>query len=144
MGRLVDPRPAGAKLFAAGQPGSGPKDALERAAQYVPAEVLGAYLGITALVESGTDADTNGRTWGLLVAFIVGIIFTPLYLNKMAEAGKPKLMHLVIATLAFGLWSYGMKGLWDDIGIYNAVVAGIVLIVFTLVSGLFAPTEGAR
>jgi hypothetical protein len=114
----------------------------ERVAKYVPAEVIAAYLALLPVVIQGTSTDSDERTVFLAVIFGVGIIFTPLYLWRFPGESAVKKYQLVISSLAFLAWSYSIpEGLFDDIGIYNRVAAAIILAVFTLASGLFAPTK---
>jgi hypothetical protein len=142
MSRLIDPVPRGGKLFAAGDTtGQKAQTYLERVAKYVPAEIIAAYLSLLPVVLAGTSADTTRRTVWLAVIFAIGAIFTPLYLWRFPGDLKVKWYHLVISTAAFVVWTYSIRGgLFDDVGIYDTVGAAVSLAVFTLASGLFAPT----
>lgn len=140
MSRLIERVQGRPKLFAEG--GEGAKEYGERIAKYVPSEIIAAYLALLPVVLAGTDADTTKRTVLLAVILAVGLVFTPLYLRRFEGSSKVKKYHLVISTAAFLVWSYSIQGgLFDDVGIYDHVVAAILLTIFTLASGLFAPTE---
>ncbi len=82
-----------------------------------------------------------------LVVLIVGLIFTPLYIRQLAKKsgdGTPWATHAVIATLAFFVWAYAIQGSAFTLGpvgqLYDGTYASALVIVFTLVSGLFSPT----
>lgn len=140
MSRLVDPVPDGVGRLSA--KGSSAADTVERVAKYIPGEVLAGYLAITALVESGTTPDTDERTTWLVAAGLIGLVFTPLYLNKLARPGWPKRLHIVVGTAAYIVWTYALKGAWAELDMYDALLAGVLLIVFTLITGLLAPQQG--
>ncbi|MFN8050527.1 MAG: hypothetical protein U0Q22_03750 [Acidimicrobiales bacterium] len=144
MGRLVDPKPAGGALFAEEDKKDQAKEAAERIAKYVPGEVLAAYLGVVAIVDAAYAKPGPGRAWGLFAAVVVGFVFTPLYLRRMAEPGQPRRLHMAVGTGSFLAWSYTTKGWWEYIGWYNGVAAGIGIIVLSLLSGLLAPTQGSK
>lgn len=142
MARLIDPVPRGGKLFAGDNKGDAARDYAERVAKYVPAEIIAAYLALLPIVVSGTDPDTTRRTMLLGLIFAIGVIFTPLYVWRFPAQTTVKTYHVVLSTLSFVLWSYSIRGgFLEDIGWYDAVLAPILLTVFTLASGLLAPTE---
>ncbi len=141
MSRLIEPAPAGNKLFAGEGKGEQAQEYGERVAKYVPAEIIAAYLTLLPLVLSGTDPDTGRRTAYLAIILSIGVIFTPLYLWRFPGTKRIKVFHLIISTLAFVVWAYSIpEGLFGDVGIYDRVGAAILLVVFTLASGLFAPS----
>ncbi len=142
MPRLISPVPGGGRLIAGGHDGKKKEEYGERVAKYVPAEVIAAYLALLPLVIAGSSAGSSRRTVLLAVILGIGVVFTPLYLWRFPAEKNVKKFQLVISTLAFVVWSYSIpEGLFDDIGIYDQVVAPIALVVFTLASGLFAPTK---
>jgi hypothetical protein len=112
-------------------------DYLTRVAKYVPSEVVAAYLGSVNVL---AGAAASWRPYAHAAAFSVCLAATPLYLVRMARPGQPRRMHVAISTLAFVLWAYaigeGVFARWHD-----GPLAGALLILFTLVSGLFQPKE---
>jgi len=142
MARLIDPVPREGRLFAGDSNREKSQEWAERVAKYVPAEVIAAYLALWGIVLSGTEADTDRRTILLGVIFGIGVIFTPLYLWRFPGDLEVKKFHVVLSTLAFVLWCYSIRGgFLDDIGLYDSVVASILLVTFSLASGFAAPTE---
>ena len=141
MARSIDPIPRGGKLFAGRPASENAQEYAERFAKYVPAEVIAAYLTLLPIVVSGTDPDTHRRTLLLGVIFGLGVVFTPLYLWRFPGDRRVKQYHFVLSTTAFVLWSYSIRGgFLEDIGAYDPVLAPILLVTFTLASGLAAPT----
>jgi hypothetical protein len=142
MSRLVDAAPPGVTAFSGQSRDKATKDYAERVAKYVPAEVIAAYLALVPLVIGTTEADTDLRD-GLLLLVLVGCtIFTPLYLNRLAESGRPKRLHLIVATIAFVIWSYSIGGFFTEVDLYHEAIAGITVAFYTLGAGLLVPTQG--
>jgi hypothetical protein len=123
-----------------------------RVAKYIPGEVLAAYLTLEGLLSS---AKASGSAIVKLAQpeyfaagiFLVGLIFTPLYIRSFAgRTSAPWRTHAVMATLAFAVWAYAMNGSVFQFpvgelkaGLYEGTIAAIVLVVFSLVSGLIKP-----
>jgi hypothetical protein len=145
MPRLVDAKPAGANAFSGGADGQNPaQDYLERVAKYVPAEVIAAYLAVVPIITATTDGGTLRTTLHAII-FAACLILTPLYLSFMAQAGQPKRIHMLIGATAFLVWGYSITGgFFADVHWYQAGIAVVVLIIFSLASGLIAPTQGTK
>jgi hypothetical protein len=137
MARLVEP-----KLVADAptSPSSAAADYLERVAKYIPGEILAAYVALNGFV---AVASPGRRVWLYALSFVVCLVFTPLYLWKMAVPGKPKALHLFIATAAFALWAYSLGGLFTELKIHDPVIASILLVIFSIMSGFAQPTAPA-
>jgi hypothetical protein len=143
MGRLVEPRPANATVRADAGGARDVKDYLERVAKYVPAEILAGYLTLLPIIVSTTDGQPNMRLALQALVLVAFLILTPFYFVFMAEPGKPKRLHIAVATAAFVIWAYYQGAFFATIGAYHAGLAAVVLVIFTLASGLLAPTEGS-
>ena len=143
MSRLVRPRPASGRFFSEGSQSDAVKEYLERVAKYVPAEIIAAYLTALPIIKGTTDDGENLRTVLYGVIFAVCLILTPFYFRFMAQPGEPKRLHMAISCVAFVVWAYSLGGLFDDIGVYHEGVSALALIIFSLFSGLIAPTEGS-
>lgn len=143
MSRLIDPVPRdGGRLFAGEDKKEKGQEFGERVAKYVPAEIIATYLTLLSFVLAGTDADSDRRILFLGIIFLVGLIFTPLYIRSLPGITKVKRYHYFLSTAAFVFWAYSIPGgFFDDLGIYDQVAAAILLAIFTLASGLTAPTE---
>jgi hypothetical protein len=89
------------------------------------------------------------RAFHLLLPFLalaIGLIFTPLYIRQLAHSGGPPgpwQTQAVISTVAFLIWAYAIQGSAFTVGLGEGLYAGnwasAMLIVFTLVSGIFGP-----
>ncbi|MDT0676981.1 hypothetical protein [Autumnicola musiva] len=112
------------------------KSYLEKVSSLVPAEIIAGYLAMLGFLEK-EEGSVIVEKQGLLIGiFFFCLILTPLYLNFQAEAGKPKIMHLVLSSLAFIIWAYVTSGEKFSGIYYDADVASISLIAFSLVSVL--------
>lgn len=116
----------------------GVSDYLEKVARLVPSEVVAGYLTMIGFVGSIKSVQVqNVTTW---IIFGLGLILTPIYLNNVAEADKPKRNHIILSTVAFVVWAYVTSGqqLMQTIapGIFDQAIASIVLVAFSLVSAV--------
>ncbi|WP_421943350.1 hypothetical protein [Pedobacter sp.] len=141
MSRLYyeTPKPKGLDKYLENKQG-GDKPAseyLSKVAALVPSEIIGGYLAMMGFAETfKTDQQYPFVIWGI---FLFGFIATPFYLNKMAEAGKPKIKHIIVSTFAYLFWVYitsgeVLQGTVTDIA-YHTGIASILLIAFSIVSG---------
>jgi hypothetical protein len=113
---------------------------LTKVATLVPSEIVAAYLTMLGLASTITDDKIrNYSCWAIL---LMCTFLTPLYLNKVATLGKPKLNHIIISTVAFLVWAYVTSGqqltatITSDPNMYSSALASIILIGFSLISGL--------
>ena len=108
-------------------------DTATKVAKLVPAELITAY---TALIGFAANAG-SARVWCSVGAFVLCLVLTPIYLNKMADAGKPKMAHLIVSSVAFVVWAYFISGQqilgqnW-----YNSGIASMILLGFSLVTAV--------
>ncbi len=124
-----------AKAIGHNESETGVRAYLEKVAKLIPGEVLAAYLTMIGLATGINDISENTQNIILWCIFSIGAVFTPIYLNYMADQDKPKAVHLILSTVAFVVWAYQVTG--DKLPIwYNANVASIALILFTLISGV--------
>ncbi len=112
----------------------GTKQYLEKVAKLVPSEVIAGYLAIVGFIAAVGDADA--RLWLGWAAFALGLVLTPFYLNTQAEPDRPKRNHLILSTVAFVVWAYAVSGATLLPDFHTDAVASIVLIAFSLVSGI--------
>jgi hypothetical protein len=122
-------------------------DYLLRTVKYIPGEVLGFSMLVNAIlsqamVTAGGDSATMA---GLSVtsiavgALIVGCILTPLFCWYVREDGDAWITNAVVSTIAFPFWSY-LMGAVAFAKFHDGNLAVILILTFTAVSGLVAPT----
>lgn len=144
MGRLVDPRQPGPHGVAGGNDKDAAQDYLERISKYVPAEILAAYLTGLPVIAATTKEGETLRTILYGALLLVCLVFTPIYLNFMADPKKPKRLHLFIGSLALIIWAYSIGGFFTVMGWYHTAIGTLALLIFSLASGLIAPTTGTK
>ena len=109
-------------------------DAAKKIGKLIPTELITAY---AALVAAALSIQLIGVRlpifWG---CFVLCLVLTPLYLNKVADPGKPKRNQLIISTIAFPIWAYLVSGNQVIPQWYDAGLATVIAIAFSLVSGL--------
>lgn len=116
--------------------GGPPDDYASKVVKYVPADIIAAWLGISALLAGGT------RLVLLWVVFAVLLVVTPVWMLRVTRV--PDLPHArvqaAVSTAAFAVWVFATGGgPFADAGWYDPAVGGVVLILFTLFSGLVNP-----
>lgn len=141
MSRLVIPA---SKLGTRTQGKAAGDDYLDRVAKYVPAEVLGVYLAAQSLIVAGSDPGSPRRKWSFAIVALVLTVLTPLYLRQRAERGQPWRKHGIVGTISFLVWAYAMAEAARTFGFYDGLIAGIVVLLFSAVSGLVLPVEGEK
>jgi hypothetical protein len=115
----------------------GINDYLNKVATLVPAEIIAGYLTMFGLVSSIRNIGTQIIFYWIV--FAAGVILTPFYMNQVATVNKPKIIHIIISTLAFVVWAYVTTGkvLSETIAFsFDQAVASILLILFSLISSL--------
>jgi hypothetical protein len=123
-----------------------------RVAKYIPSEVLAGYLTLEGLLNPVTRKAAGGGVLDKLTndqvaagIFLVGLVFTPLYILIFGLRSRaPWVTHALMATLAFCVWAYAMKGSVFQLPVagltlYDGTLAAAILVVFSLVSGLVKP-----
>jgi len=142
MSRLVSP-----KSRTANPPGksSALSEYAERVTKYIPAEILAAYLSINGILAAVTDAgETPLRNAVYVASFALCLVFTPVYFGLVAHKNEPKMLQRIVSTIAFVVWAYNLGGVFSVYGLFIPWLGSIFLIVFSLVSGAFAPGPADR
>jgi hypothetical protein len=118
---------------------------LERLGKYVPAEMIAFTIFINAILEQAIRAGGKSAAMGGLpittvgaVALIAAMAMTPIYVWYVREDGDAWIMNAVMSTLAFPFWAYALGAVAFD-NVFDGNLAAILLVSFTLFSGLVAP-----
>lgn len=119
---------------------------LDRVAKYVPTEIVAGYI---ALNGAATGLPGTWQFPGLGGIFLICLILTPVYLYYAAKPGQPKRLQITISVIAFVIWAYAVGGASGFFGAnalnwHNAALASILLVLFSLISGAFAPKPGDK
>jgi hypothetical protein len=122
-----------------------PDNYLERVAKYVPAEAIGFFIFINAILDQvvrtgGKSAMMAGFPVMTIAtcALIVGMILTPFFMWYVREDGDAWITNAVVSTVAFPVWAYTLGAVaFADFRDGNLAV--ILLATFTVVSGLVSP-----
>jgi hypothetical protein len=110
------------------------KHYLDKVSKLIPSEIIAGYLvmsGFVPLVHTRFD-----QRIVYFIIFLLCQILTPVYLNSQAESNKPKRNHLVISSVAFTVWAYVTTGKAVMPDYYDAALASIMLVAFSLVSAI--------
>ena len=115
----------------------------ERVLKYIPAEIVGAWIAVTGLVESASGNVSEETV--LWLAFAFGVLITPLWIWQQTEepGRRPAITQMLLATLAFVVWVFAVGQPFElSFNWYDPLLGSLVLIGFTLASGLIIPREG--
>jgi hypothetical protein len=118
---------------------------LERMVKYVPGEVLAFFMLINAILDQamksgGADAAMAGVPVPIIAtgALIVGCALTPLFCWYVRHEGDAWIVNAVVSTVAFPFWAY-LMGAVAFAGHHDGNLAAILVMSFTVMSGLIAP-----
>jgi CDP-diglyceride synthetase len=122
-----------------------------RIVKYVPAEVIAFYMAADKLF-SEVKPPTEGNviatiifhhTWYFsLAVFVIGLIAVPLYLKATSDQGQAWGVHAAVSVVAFIIWTYASQGTvynYEKLQFYTPQLAGLLILVFTLLAGFIVP-----
>lgn len=143
--RAYDLEESAVKAFDGANTKTTPDNHLDKVAKLVPSEIVGAFLAIDNLILSQLtdDVDSSNNSeiiyW---VVFIILLVATPFYV-KRAITSEFKLLksQIFVSTLAFVFWVYAIGGPFELAGIHNYLLAGLGLILFSVISPLLIPKK---
>ena len=110
-------------------------DYIETVANLIPSELIAGYLAVAGLAAS----DAKIEKWILIAAALIVLILIPFYVEKFNQV-KTK-WQKILTMVAFVIWVYNLGGPFKLFGLYNPVIAGCILIMFTLFVPLFIKPE---
>lgn len=114
----------------------------DRVVKYVPADIVAAWTAVIGIVKAAKDVPSNTVLW---VCFLLGIIISLFWMLRQTKiAGRPldsvAYWQSATATVAFIVWAFAIGGApFESLPFYSPVYGSLLLIAFTLVSGLIAP-----
>jgi hypothetical protein len=123
---------------------------LERIAKYIPAEVLGFFMLINAILDQAAKSGgPNAAMAGFPVssiavcALIAGCIVTPIFCWYVREDGDAWICNAIVSTVAFPFWAY-LMGAVAFAEYHDGNLAVILVLTFTMISGLISPPPPYR
>jgi hypothetical protein len=141
LGGVAPPGMAGTRA-AIIDPGDG---YLERMVKYVPAEIIAFSMLINAILEQAMKSGgENAAMAGVPVpviatgALIVACALTPLFCWYVRRDGDAWVTNAIVSTIALPFWAY-LMGAVAFANHHDGNLAAILLMSFTVVSGLVAP-----
>ena len=118
---------------------------LERMIKYVPAEIIAFSMLINAILEQamktgGESAAMAGVPVPVIAtgALVVACMLTPLFCWYVHQDGDAWITNAVVSTIALPFWAY-LMGAVAFANHHDGNLAAILLMSFTVVSGLVAP-----
>jgi hypothetical protein len=130
MSRLYYPKTKRGDLAGGGEDGIDIGDATKKTAKLIPTELVTAYAALVSA--SMVIRWVNFRQPAVWICFFICLVLTPVYLNYVADPGKPKRNQIIVGTFAFPVWAYLISGSQVIPDYYDAGLATIIAIVFSL------------
>jgi uncharacterized membrane protein YozB (DUF420 family) len=114
---------------------------VDRVIKYVPADIVGAWVAVTGMINSAADIPKVTLLW---IAFALGMLLTPLWTLKQTTEPKkrPAITQTIISTGAFIIWVFALGGPFATLVFYRSVYGSLLLIFYTLIAALVIPHEG--
>ncbi len=109
----------------------------DRILKLIPGDVVAGWLAVTSAAKAEPKLSSEGLLWAV---FAGGLVFAAAWTWKQSsEPGKAKpYTQTAVSTGAFFVWAYATGGVapaWPG-SIYNALVGTVLIVGFTLLSGL--------
>jgi hypothetical protein len=129
-------------------PGAAPGDNyFVRLVKYVPGEVLAFFMLINAILaqaikSGGSDAAMAGIPVSVVATGAVitsCLVLTPMFCWYVREDGDAWIVNAVVSTIAFPFWAY-LMGAVAFTNHHDGNLAAILVMTFTAISGVIAPT----
>ena len=124
--------------FQATGAGAAPDGYFDKLVKYIPADIVAAWVAISALVKGATDVPVNTVLW---ISFAVGLVLTAwwTWTQTNVPGQPPAVKQIIISTLAFAVWVFAIGAPFDSFDWYRAIYASILLTGYTLVIGKINP-----
>jgi len=109
---------------------------VSRIVKYVPADIVAAWLALAAML-------APGHRVVLWIVFAFLLVLTPVWTLRVtrAEGERPAFVQAGVSTTAFAIWVFATGEPFSALGWYEPVFGGVVIILFTVVSGLIVPAD---
>lgn len=109
----------------------------DRILKLIPGDVVAGWLAVISAAKAEPKLSNEELLWAV---FVGGLLFAAAWTWKQSsEPGKPKpYTQTAVSTAAFFVWAYttgGADPAWPG-SIYNPLVGTVLLVGFTLLSGL--------
>ncbi|HUZ31419.1 MAG TPA: hypothetical protein VMV19_04830 [Xanthobacteraceae bacterium] len=118
---------------------------LERMVKYVPAEVIAFLMLINAILAQAMQAGGPNAAMARVpvpmiaaASLLIACALTPIYCWYVRKDGDAWLLNAVVSTIALPFWAY-LMGAVAFADFHDGDLAAILIISFTVVSGLVAP-----
>jgi len=138
------------KTLAAAASGQAPAQsdataALKAISSYIPSEILTVYVGVLGALQQGGALPPSARTafWGFLIG--TPVVVWLVYAAKVRAGGGDiwsawPLWEMFAATVAFGVWGLALPDSpFKEVGWYSPAIAGVMVLVVSMLLGLVAP-----
>jgi hypothetical protein len=120
---------------------------LERMVKYVPAEIIAFSMVINAILEQAMKSGGDHPAMaGIPVpviaaaALVIACLLTPLFCWYVRQDGDAWVTNAVVSTIALPFWAY-LMGAVAFAPFHDGNLAAILVMSFTVVSGLVAPRQ---
>lgn len=100
------------------------QDYRARLLKLIPSEIVAAYMVVSGIIPE------DSAKWGTLIVSIVLLILVPFYLKRIQNVQRTS--QLIVTMISFIVWLYSLGGPFEAWNLYQAWIASIILILWTL------------
>lgn len=112
----------------------------DKVVKNIPADIVAAWVAVTSLIAGASGVPDTTILW---IAFVVGVIITPLWvLRQTALSGRPPaITQTLISTGSFIVWVFALGGPFATLSWFKPLYGSLLLIFYTLIVALINPPE---
>jgi hypothetical protein len=118
---------------------------LERMIKYVPAEIIAFSMVINSILDQAMKSGGPGATMAgvpvpviAAIALVAACVLTPLFCWYVRQDGDAWVVNAAVSTVALPFWAY-LMGAVAFANFHDGSLAAILILSFTVISGLVAP-----
>ncbi len=112
----------------------------DKATSYIPGEIIAGWVAVSGLVTDIKKIPPDTVLWVLFALFLVGTAYYTY--RQTTQPGKPVATgQIIITTVAFAFWVFGLGGPFKNLSFYEPAVGQIVLAIWTLLIAPLLPIK---
>jgi hypothetical protein len=115
----------------------------DRVIKFVPADIVGGWIAVSGVVPIDTQSGKKSAPV-MWLAFAFALILTALWTWKQTGGleQRPAYTQIIVSSAAFCVWVCALGPPFSFIGGFQSYYGSLLLIGFTIASGMIVPKEG--
>lgn len=126
--------------FQVGEKGTQVDGYFDRVLKYIPADIVAGWVAVTNVIKSQAKDDPASGTI-LWAAFAFGLIVTGIWTARQTKTPSlpPWRLQIIMSIAAFAVWVFALGGPFATLPFYREYYGSLLLIAFTMLSGIAVP-----